>query len=366
MISLKALVRCLPMVTKKKRWWVGASRVWLDSTTTAGFSWSDGSEWDLFDSALATQIGERTGSKCFLYNDLYPSKYIQTQYTDELDFELWTAASEIADYLMPAVYLLPSSYTENGDCDATNFYAWEVAAEEPEAALDTCTRCSDAVGLEQEEDSERVGYFGIYGAMSCAQLEEGNADNFCGRVNDQANDIGYFDDSLEEGKYYVGEVFRQFCPYKCKKGASVETPTCQALDFIMEFSVPGQEEILTCSMVAEDLDLCENDAIWWTCPQTCYTSTDTDTDTDNDTDTDMDIEECVDKDKKEFDIDVDGEGNVKTKNCEWLESKKKKKKKQYCKQKVQINGNNKKLHTICKNTCGLVGKGECGWLKDGQ
>jgi hypothetical protein len=71
--------------------------------------------------------------------------------------------------------------------------------------------------------------------------------------------------------------------------------------------------------------------------------------------------DCENK-SKNFDIDIDG--TTKTKNCAWLDSKKKKKRKEYCKMKVDVNGKNKKLPVICKETCGLLGKGECGFLKD--
>jgi hypothetical protein len=77
------------------------------------------------------------------------------------------------------------------------------------------------------------------------------------------------------------------------------------------------------------------------------------------------IVDCDDFPNKKFDITI--EESVKTnKNCAWLASKKKSRRKEYCKTKVEVNGKTKKLHKICKETCGLVGKGECAFLKDGQ
>jgi hypothetical protein len=77
------------------------------------------------------------------------------------------------------------------------------------------------------------------------------------------------------------------------------------------------------------------------------------------------IVDCDDFPNKKFDITI--EESVKTnKNCAWLASKKKSRRKEYCKTKVEANGKTKKLHKICKETCGLVGKGECAFLKDGQ
>merc|ERR1712224_417984 len=71
--------------------------------------------------------------------------------------------------------------------------------------------------------------------------------------------------------------------------------------------------------------------------------------------------QCEDKSKK-FKINI--EGTLKTKDCDWLASLAKiKKKREYCKTKVEINGKQKKLPTICKKTCGELGKGECGFLK---
>lgn len=71
---------------------------------------------------------------------------------------------------------------------------------------------------------------------------------------------------------------------------------------------------------------------------------------------------CNDK-KKDFEIEIDGV--TKTKDCKWLETKKKSRKKEYCQDKVEFNEKTKKLHKICKETCGEVGKGECKFLKDG-
>jgi hypothetical protein len=198
---------------ERTRWWIGASREWQDTTTTSGWSWSDGSEWDLFGSALSDAIGIRTGTDCFLYNDQYPNNYIYTQYDSSLDFLLWSAGEEDSGYLLPAVYLLPSSYTENGDCDATNFYAWEVPVEEEEAVLDTCGMCSDGVGLEVESDPNRIGQFGYYEGFSCSQVSDRNAQGLC----EGTNDVGLYDGLDVEGEYFLGELFRQFCPYTCKK-----------------------------------------------------------------------------------------------------------------------------------------------------
>lgn len=71
--------------------------------------------------------------------------------------------------------------------------------------------------------------------------------------------------------------------------------------------------------------------------------------------------DCSDK-SKEFAIELNG--STKNKDCDWLASKKKKKRKEYCADTVEFKGNNKKLHKICKETCGIVGKGECSFLKD--
>jgi len=73
--------------------------------------------------------------------------------------------------------------------------------------------------------------------------------------------------------------------------------------------------------------------------------------------------DCEDK-SKEFKIDVDGTGTIRSKDCDWVASKKKSKRREYCKEKVEVNGNNKNLPKICKETCGLLGKGECAFLKD--
>jgi len=73
--------------------------------------------------------------------------------------------------------------------------------------------------------------------------------------------------------------------------------------------------------------------------------------------------DCEDK-SKEFKIDVDGTGTIKTKDCDWVALKKKSRQREYCKMKVEINGNMKKLQKICIETCGKLGKGECAFLKD--
>jgi hypothetical protein len=72
--------------------------------------------------------------------------------------------------------------------------------------------------------------------------------------------------------------------------------------------------------------------------------------------------DCVDNVTKEFDIEIDG--TSKTKDCAWVASKKIQKQKDYCTMKVEVNnGKTKKLSAICKETCGLVGKGTCKQLK---
>jgi len=75
---------------------------------------------------------------------------------------------------------------------------------------------------------------------------------------------------------------------------------------------------------------------------------------------------CVDEGTK-FEIDVKGNGTTQKKNCKFLAKKNKKKRKKYCKMNVTTpNGKTKKLYKICKETCGLIGKGECSYLKDLQ
>jgi len=75
---------------------------------------------------------------------------------------------------------------------------------------------------------------------------------------------------------------------------------------------------------------------------------------------------CVDAETK-FEIDVSGNGTTQTKNCKWVAKKNKKKQKKYCKMNVtMLSGKTKKLQKICKETCGLVGKGECSYLKELQ
>jgi len=73
-------------------------------------------------------------------------------------------------------------------------------------------------------------------------------------------------------------------------------------------------------------------------------------------------EKIVDCDDRPIDFSIEES----VRNCAWLASKKKAKRKEYCKTKVEVNGNTRKLHKICKNTCGLVGKGGCAFMKDGQ
>merc|ERR1712025_91755 len=339
---------------------------WTASATTSGYSWTDGMEWDIFDTALGDAIGEKTGTNCFLYNDEYPYDHVKTIYTNDLEFNYWTAAEDFEGYPTPAIYLLPESYAEYSECDTTNFYAWEVPAEDEEPVLDTCTLCSNEVGLEVEADPTRTAEFGFYETLSCANLTESNAANFC----ESETDVCLYEGCPDTiGMYYLGEMFLQFCPYTCKKFTDT---LCQAKDFSIEFVSGGTD--LTCDMVADDLELCETTAIWWTCPETRYyygkettgelesnpTSSPTPSPTSSPT------IDCEDKSKKEFEIDVDFEGTIKTKDCEWVASKKKSKRKEYCKSKVTINGNEKKLHKICLETCGLVGKGECSFLKDQQ
>jgi len=73
-------------------------------------------------------------------------------------------------------------------------------------------------------------------------------------------------------------------------------------------------------------------------------------------------DDCVDNVTKEFDIEVDG--TSKAKDCAWIASKNKRKRKNYCTIKVEgDNDDTNKISTICKKTCGLVGKGTCKHLK---
>jgi hypothetical protein len=67
--------------------------------------------------------------------------------------------------------------------------------------------------------------------------------------------------------------------------------------------------------------------------------------------------DCVDHPTKKFEIELDG--TMKTKDCAWVALKKKPKRKEVCKIKVEVNNKSKKLSGICKETCGLVGKGVC-------
>jgi len=72
--------------------------------------------------------------------------------------------------------------------------------------------------------------------------------------------------------------------------------------------------------------------------------------------------DCTDNLTKEFDIEVNG--TTETKNCAFVASEKKAQRKEFCMMDVKVNGNSKYLKTICKETCGLVGKGACKHLKD--
>lgn len=73
-------------------------------------------------------------------------------------------------------------------------------------------------------------------------------------------------------------------------------------------------------------------------------------------------EDCVDNVTIEFDIEVDG--TSKTKDCAWIASKSKRRRKTYCIMEVEAdNDDTNKISTICKETCGLVGKGTCKHLK---
>jgi hypothetical protein len=72
--------------------------------------------------------------------------------------------------------------------------------------------------------------------------------------------------------------------------------------------------------------------------------------------------DCMDNPTKKFDIEVNG--TIRKKDCSWVASKNKPKRKEYCKTKVEVkNGNTRKISDICKETCGLVGKGSCKHLK---
>jgi hypothetical protein len=72
--------------------------------------------------------------------------------------------------------------------------------------------------------------------------------------------------------------------------------------------------------------------------------------------------DCADNLTKEFDVEVNG--TAETKNCAFVASEKKAQRKEFCMMEVEVNGNSKYLKTICKETCGLVGKGVCKHLKD--
>merc|ERR1712025_180155 len=77
-------------------------------------------------------------------------------------------------------------------------------------------------------------------------------------------------------------------------------------------------------------------------------------------------DDCTDNEKKKFEIDL-GDKIKSNADCAWLASKKKAKRKEYCGMKVVVNnGNTKKLSGICKETCGLVGKGPCKDLKNAR
>jgi len=70
---------------------------------------------------------------------------------------------------------------------------------------------------------------------------------------------------------------------------------------------------------------------------------------------------CADKTIK-FEIDLDG--SLKKRRCSWLASVTPKNQKEYCKKKVKINGGMQKLPTVCRETCGKIGKGVCAFLMD--
>jgi len=70
---------------------------------------------------------------------------------------------------------------------------------------------------------------------------------------------------------------------------------------------------------------------------------------------------CADKTKR-FEIDLDG--SLKKRKCSWLAAVTPKNKKEYCKKEVKINGGMQKLPTVCKETCGKIGKGVCAFLMD--
>jgi len=70
---------------------------------------------------------------------------------------------------------------------------------------------------------------------------------------------------------------------------------------------------------------------------------------------------CADKTIK-FEIDLDG--SLKKRRCSWLASVTPKNQKEYCNKKVKINGRMQKLPTVCRETCGKIGKGVCAFLMD--
>jgi hypothetical protein len=152
------------------------------------------------------------------------------------------------------------------------------------------------------------------------------------------------------------------CSWLALKKKSKRTEYCG-----MKVGVNGNSKKLsaickeTCGLVGFGQCTPEPTSVPTSSPTSAPTSSPTSTPTSSPT-SKPDID-CEDK-SKEFKIDVDGTGTIKTKDCDWIASKKKSKRTEYCKEKVEVNGNNKKLPTICKETCGLLGKGECAFLKD--
>merc|ERR1712025_1340804 len=128
-------------------------------------------------------------------------------------------------------------------------------------------------------------------------------------------------------------------------------------DFPLEFNA-AEREALTCSMVADNLDLCEEDEIWWTCPQACFGG---DTDaalTAAPTSAPTAELDCSDDTSLSFDL------NGEEANCAYVADQKKADRKSLCTTQVALDVGNRQIKTFCKETCGLVGKGVCKHLKN--
>jgi len=78
-------------------------------------------------------------------------------------------------------------------------------------------------------------------------------------------------------------------------------------------------------------------------------------------------ESKIDCENKEDPFNIELNGATRQRDCDWLASKKKKQRRRLCKETV-VPKDRKfpgiKLHKCCKETCGLVGKGKCAFLKD--